>query len=93
MTNEQKRTRNWQKARLIGFGMNDIVMTPDEQDLFQELMRIKFRLLDNWDSQTEILIGHPLPPYKCYWCGKRGTVPHMYCGNNYCSKHYKEFIT
>lgn len=97
MTREDIRKRNWQKARLAGFGMNDTVMTETEQDLFQELMRIKFIMLDAWDSNTEILIGHPLPPHKCHLCGKRSNQEYIYDDEygidsfNLCRKHYLEF--
>ena len=92
MNNAQIRTRNWQKARLAGFGMNDIVMTDREREVYQQIMRLKFELLDMWDVNTEILIGHPLPPYKCNWCGRRSNVEYLFKDENFCYKHYQEHI-
>lgn len=89
MTNEQKRVRNWQKLRLSGITINRNVLSPSEQFEWDTLMLIRNRLLSNWDNETELLIGHTLPPHRCDWCNKRSKISHMFRGRNFCAKHYK----
>jgi hypothetical protein len=84
--------RNWQKARLMGFNLHESVLTDAEKIIYRTIVELKNTLLEGWDSNTETLIGHPLPPFKCSWCGKRSNVPHNYRGHNYCFKHFKEHI-
>lgn len=92
MTIQQIRLRNWHKARLKGFCLDTSILTEAEKELYLKARELLHHLESNWDSQTEILIGHPLPLYKCSWCGKRSKRECIYEGTNYCPKHYKELI-
>lgn len=91
MTTIEKRTRNWQKARLTGFNLDPSVMSVMEQLMYSQIRDLKNQLLHHWDNNTESLIGHPLPPHKCSWCGKRSNMEYKYEDMNYCSKHFNEY--
>lgn len=95
LTVEQTRERNWAKARLLGHPVpSNNLLTEEENKLMQQIVQLKGKLLDNWDSNTEVLIGHPLPPHKCHFCGRRSNVQHTTYYNeipiNVCKKHYNE---
>lgn len=80
--------RNWQKARLVGFRLDESVLTVTERKLYYEAMDKLNEIEDLWDSNTEALIGHKLKPYKCFWCGKRSNKSYISSdGQNYCKKH------
>lgn len=87
-TKEQIRTRNWNKARLMGFCLDTRVLTPIEKLLYQKAMDSLKALELGWDSNTESYIGHLLKPHKCKWCGKRSNVPHIFNNENYCAHCY-----
>lgn len=53
-------TRNWQKARLIGFNLDEYVLTDEEKDLYYEIRKIKRKLLDRWDFNTPIINSQPI---------------------------------
>lgn len=90
MEKAKVKLRNWQKARLIGFNLDSSVLGDSEKARYNEILRLKESLLNDWDTNTEVLIGHPLPPYKCTWCGKRSNVAYEFDGKNYCAKDFKE---
>ena len=93
MTINQIRTRNWQKARLTGFCLDHRVLSEGEKGLYEQMMVLRDSLLSTWDGQTELLIGHPLPPYKCCSCGRRVYRKLVDIeGELYCPKHYKAFF-
>jgi len=81
--------RNWQKARLAGFCLDRTLLTETEKYKYAIILEYKESLLKNWDGNTEVLIGHDLPPYKCYWCGRRGTRQYLVEGINFCYRHSK----
>ena len=83
--------RNWQKARLLGFNLHESILTPQEKQIYAEMMRLKRELLLSWDKETEVVIGHKLPAHKCITCGRRGNKPYVLDGLNYCLKHYKSY--
>lgn len=96
MTVKQIRMRNWQKARIMGFIMNTDVLTSQEIAIYSQMLNLKVKFIDNWDENTELLIGHPLPPYKCEWCGKRSDKEYIVEGvlgiQNLCKKDYERVI-
>lgn len=51
---ERARLRNWQKARLISFRLDESVLTEEEKELHRLIMQHKKTLLDFWDSETEV---------------------------------------
>jgi hypothetical protein len=83
--------RNWQKLRLLGFNLNESVLTETEKRLYYEAMANLNKIKDLWDSNTEDLLGHSLKPYKCFWCNKRSNKSYILeqDGRNYCKKHYE----
>lgn len=94
MTQQQMaRGRNWQKARVTGWGIDSICITMEEQEIMNQISILRRTLLDNWDRQTEAFFGHPLKPHKCRSCGCRSNIPHIHPDDlhNYCLKHYKLF--
>lgn len=98
MTNDQKRLRNWQKMRLIGFNLDSDVLTEVEQRMWFEASERLMMLLESWDSQTEVLIGHPLLPHRCCSCNKRVDGRYMIAEegegwNNlyFCNKHHEQY--
>lgn len=92
LTAAQVRRRNWQKARVIGsITYTPDIVTEEEQAIFAELHRLKMQLLDRWDENTEIILGHRLPPYKCWACGKRSYKEYIHASGIVCAKHYKKF--
>lgn len=92
MTERQERAklRNWQKAKLIAFKLDESVLTEEEKELHRLIMEHKKTLLDFWDAETEKTTGHPPYPYKCIWCGRRSLREHLIGEDNYCKKHFKE---
>lgn len=88
MTTQEIRTRNWQKARLMGFNLDSRILTVKEKEIYSLILEHKKILIDFWDNNTEELIGYPLPPYKCNWCGKRSNKEHLINGDNFCMKHF-----
>lgn len=84
--------RNWQKARLLGFCLNESVLTEIELRLYYEAKANLNTIINLWDSSTEELLGHKLKPHKCFWCGKRSNKSYISeeDGRNYCKKHYNE---
>ena|SRR5688572_27335958 len=97
MTNEQKRIRNWQKMRLMGFCLNEEGLSEEERRVYNFIKELKFEMLNHWDSETEILIGHPLSPYKCCRCQRRvkGDLVMREAGFDgedlyFCRKHLEE---
>lgn len=91
MRKEQASMRNWQKARLTGFTLIDSdLFTESELQRLHQIRELRQSLLDSWDLNTTILIGHSLPAYKCDWCGRRSNRQHLFEGANYCNKHFKE---
>ena len=85
--------RNWQKARLAGFCLDRTLLTETEVYYYAQILELKDQLLKNWDGNTEVLIGHELPPHKCWDCGKRSTRQYLVDGTNYCYKHSKTAYT
>ena len=71
MTKENIRIRNWQKMRLMGMTIDMRVLTDEEVVYCRELLYFRDYLIEHWDRETEILIGHSLPPHKCCSCGRR----------------------
>jgi len=84
--------RNWQKARLMGFTINVGVLTNEELVALSNAKWEIAKVLLNWDKNTEQLIGHPLPPHKCAWCGKRSKKQYIVNNETVCAKHYKQHL-
>lgn len=95
MTAQQKaRARNWNKYRITGgnilTGIDSRFLSESERSLIREVDRIWRTIKDNWDANTEIVLGHPLPPYICSMCHKRGNNQYLINDINYCFKHGTE---
>ena len=95
-TKEEVRMRNWNYARLLGFGLNTNILTEEEKVIYASIEELKKKLVANWDFNTEKFVGHPLKPFKCHWCGKRSNKEYRLVDpitnkeENWCYKHYHE---
>lgn len=90
MTEQEKaRTRNWNKARLMGITINSSILTDIEKLIAHQILQLRDRLIENWDENSEEFLGHSLKPFKCVWCGKRSNKEYIVDGDNYCYKHFK----
>lgn len=71
MTEKQElaRSRNWQKARLINYSLDERSLTPLERQIYNNIKILKKNLLDGWDYES-MQLGLTVKP-KC-WCGKVG---------------------
>lgn len=87
----QVRSRNWQKARLLGFCIDTTILTEEEKIVYSEIKEKLFILKRNWDINTAKFLGHPLKPHKCNWCGKRSNVTYLYKEQNFCKKCFKTY--
>lgn len=90
-TKEESSERNWNKARLIGFGLSRGSLTPREIEILEEMLALKKTLLEAWDENSEIFLGHPLKNFKCYYCGKRTNKEYIVENVNACRIHYHIF--
>ena len=61
MTKKQRAsTRNWQKARLIGFHLDYSVLTEEEKRIVNTITGLRIQLLATWDSNSPIINNRPL---------------------------------
>lgn len=51
------RSRNWTKARLVGFSfaIKAGTVTNEEIEIFKQITSLKMKLLDSWDENSRVL--------------------------------------
>lgn len=84
--------RNWQKARLLGFNIQEKYLTPNEIIIYKKLATELNILKDNWDRESQTLTNNKLPKYRC-WCGKKTHVKRESTEHEdvlLCKQHYIE---
>ena len=85
------RKRNWFKYILTGMvkPINASTLTEEELNLWYGLLKIRGKLLDNFDESSREM-GLKVPKNRC-WCGKEGkyTPEYDYYKGLVCKKHIK----
>ena len=74
MTRQQAQNRNWAKARILGSYVRPTLLTKEETEIIDKIEELKKKLIENWDENSYILSGKPIPKFKCHFCGKRTNV-------------------
>lgn len=66
--------RNYMLFRLTGMNFGQFakekVLNPSEVEIFEQMEKLRRRLMDNWDGNSAA-IGLIIRPHKCSCCGKR----------------------
>ena len=96
------RKRNYILFRLTGmnfgqFAQEKLVLNPSESEIFEQMEKLRKRLMENWDGNSAA-VGLHIKPYKCNCCGKRSDKAYYLKDNEssytlLCRKHAISFVS